>query len=44
MLYLVLGFSVVWACHLAYLLILDGQARQLRRRLDARAGATPGDS
>jgi CcmD family protein len=38
--YLVLGFCVVWACHLGYLFILDRQARQLRRRLDARVAAT----
>ena len=42
MLYLALGFGVVWVCHFAYLLILDGQVRQLQRRLDARAGAAPG--
>jgi CcmD family protein len=40
--YLVLGFCVVWACHLGYLFVLDRQARQLRRRLDARAAATRG--
>ena len=41
MLYLTLGFGVVWVCHFVYLLIIDGQVRQLQRRLDARAGATP---
>jgi CcmD family protein len=39
MFYLVSGFCIVWACHFAYLLAIDRQARQLRRRLDARAGA-----
>jgi CcmD family protein len=39
MFYLALAFGVVWACHFVYLLVLDGQVRQLRRRLDARAGA-----
>jgi len=34
--YLVLGFCVVWVCHFAYLFVLDRQARQLGRRLDAR--------
>ena len=42
MFYLVLGFSVVWVCHLTYLLVLDRQARLLQRRLDARAGVVPG--
>ncbi len=37
--YLVLGFCLVWVCHFAYLLVLDRQARQLSRRLDARASA-----
>jgi CcmD family protein len=39
MFYLVLGFCVVWVCHFAYLFVIDRQARQLRRRLDARASA-----
>jgi hypothetical protein len=38
MLYLSLGFAVVWVCHFIYLLILDGQVRQFQRRLQARAG------
>jgi len=37
MLYLVLGFCVVWVCHGIWLLAVDRQARQLRRRLEARA-------
>ena len=41
MFYLVLGFCVVWVCHFAYLSVLDRQARQLRRRLDARGNAAP---
>jgi CcmD family protein len=41
MTYLALGFGVVWVCHLTYLLVLDSQARQLRRRLDSRAPAAP---
>ncbi len=44
MFYLVLGFCVVWACHLSYLLVVDRQARLLQRRLDARARATPRDA
>jgi hypothetical protein len=44
MLYLVLGFSTLWVCHFAYLFVIDRQARQLHRRLDARAGATPGNT
>jgi CcmD family protein len=39
--YLVLGFSVVWVCHFIYLLVIDRQARQLHRRLDARMKETP---
>ncbi len=39
MFYLVLGFCTVWVCHFAYLLVIDRQVRQLRRRLEARAGA-----
>ncbi len=42
MFYLVLGFCVVWVCHLTYLLIIDRQARVLQCRLEARAGAAPG--
>jgi CcmD family protein len=41
MFYLVLGFCVVWVCHLSYLLVIDRQARLLHRRLEARAGAAP---
>jgi len=41
MFYLVSGFCVVWVCHLSYLFIIDRQARQLRRRLDARMKASP---
>lgn len=37
MFYLVLGFCVVWVCHFVWLLAVDRQARQLRRRLEARA-------
>jgi len=40
MVYLALGFAVVWVCHFTYLVILDKQARQLQRRLDARVGAS----
>lgn len=40
MFYLVSGFCVVWVCHLTYLLVIDRQARQLRRRLDARRRAS----
>ena len=39
MFYLVLGFCVVWVCHFAYLSVIDRQARQLRRRLEARLNA-----
>ena len=39
MFYLVLGFCVVWVCHFAYLSVLDRQARQLQRRLEARMNA-----
>ena len=43
MFYLVLGFSVVWVCLFGYLYVIDRQARQLQRRLDARASvATDG--
>jgi len=42
MFYLVLGFCIVWVCHFSYLLVIDRQARQLRRRLDARAAAPGG--
>ncbi len=42
MLYLLLGFSVVWVCHFAYLFVIDRQARQLQCRLQARAKAAPG--
>jgi CcmD family protein len=39
MFYLVLGFCIVWVCHFAYLTVIDRQATQLRRRLDARVDA-----
>ena len=42
MFYLVLGFSVVWVCLFGYLYVIDRQARQLQRRLDARASAGTG--
>ena len=42
MLYLVLGFSTIWVCHFIYLFVIDRQARQLHRRLDARE--TPGST
>ena len=42
MLYLLLGFSVVWVCHFAYLFVIDRQARQLECRLRARAKTAPG--
>ncbi len=38
--YLVLGFCVVWVCHFVWLLAVDRQARQLRRRLEARTAAS----
>jgi CcmD family protein len=41
MVYLSLGFAVVWACYFAYLYVVDRQVRQLRRRLDARLKASP---
>ena len=44
MFYLVLGFCIVWVCHFTYLLVIDSQARQLRRRLDARMEASPGEA
>jgi CcmD family protein len=40
MYFLALGFCVVWVCHLGYLLVIDRQARQLRRRLEARTQAS----
>jgi CcmD family protein len=39
MVYLILGFVVVWVCHFTYLFFMDRQVRQLQRRLDARAAA-----
>ena len=39
MFYLALGFCVVWVCHLGYLFVIDRQARQLHRRLEARRNA-----
>lgn len=44
MLYLMLGFAIVWVCHFAYLWVIDGQVRQLRRRLEARTGTSPNDA
>ncbi len=44
MFYLCLAFSSLWACHLIYLLTVDVQVRQVRRRLDARAEASPRDA
>jgi CcmD family protein len=44
MLYLALGFCVIWMCHFAYLLVIDRQARQLHRRLDARGRELPGST
>jgi CcmD family protein len=41
MLYLTLGFCVVWVCHFGYLFVIDSQTRQLQRRLEARSGASP---
>ncbi|UCD52536.1 MAG: hypothetical protein JSW27_07845 [Phycisphaerales bacterium] len=42
MFYLCLAFSLVWICHLAYLLAIDRQVRQMGRRMKARADAPPG--
>jgi CcmD family protein len=42
MLYLSLGFCVVWVCHFGYLLAIDRQVRQLHRRLEARTEASRG--
>jgi hypothetical protein len=44
MFYLVLGFGVVWVCHLVWLLVVDRQARQLRRRLEAGASASSNEA
>jgi len=41
MFYLCLAISSMWVCHLIYLLMVDVQVRQMRRRLDARAEAPP---
>ena len=38
MTYLCLGFSVGWICHFAYLFIIDGKTREMRRIMDARGG------
>jgi len=38
MIYLCVAFSCVWLVNLFYLFTLDLQARNLRRRLEARAG------
>ena len=40
MFYLCLAFSCVWACHLAYLLVIDRQIRQIGRRIQARTEAS----
>jgi hypothetical protein len=37
MFYLSPAFSLVWVCHLVYLLALDRQIRQMGRRMQARA-------
>ena len=39
MFYLCLAVTLMWMCHLAYFVVIDRQARQLRHRLDAREGA-----
>jgi hypothetical protein len=39
MFYLCLAFTVVSACHLAYLYLIDRQGTTLRRRLDARTAS-----
>jgi CcmD family protein len=41
MVYLSLGFAVVWVCYFAYLCVVDRQVVQLRRRLEARMKASP---
>jgi len=38
MIYLCVAFSCVWLINLFYLFTLDRQVRDLRRRLEARAG------
>jgi len=43
MVYLCLGFSVVWICHFAYLFIIDSKIREMRRIMDARAGQATSD-
>ena len=44
MFYLAMAFSLAWACHLVYLMAIDRQARQMRRRMQARAEiASPTD-
>lgn len=40
MFYLSLAFSLVWVCHLVYLLMIDRQVRQIGRRIQARAQAS----
>ncbi len=37
MLYLILAFSLAWACQLIYLIAIDRQIRQMKRRIQARA-------
>ncbi len=44
MLYLSLAFSLVWVCHLAYLLMIDRQVRQMGRRMQARAESSSSSS
>lgn len=41
MFYLGLSFSVLWLVLFGYLFILDNQARDLKRRLDARDASNP---
>ena len=43
MLYLCLAVSVAWLTYFVYLLALDGQVRDIRRRLDARQVNSPQD-
>jgi len=38
MAYLIFGFSILWVCTSGYVLFLDRQLKDLRRRLDARTG------
>ncbi len=38
MMYLAMAFSVLWLSHFVYVVLLDSQLRDVRRRLDARTG------